>query len=174
MPTGVGTALLISSAIGAGTSLAEGAIQSHQTSKAVDAQAKAGAQAQAGLKPFQDVGTQAFQTLGGLMGLGGGSGGQVSTPTLSGTGVTRPNSNGQPYGAISDPSKNGGFAGQVPGTATLGESGSAYNPNASGYGPQSSPIPNVRVKAPDGTIRIVPANQVADAQKNGGQVIGPA
>lgn len=174
MPTGVGTALLISSAIGAGTSLAEGAIQSHQTSKAVDAQEKAADKAQANLKPFQDVGTQAFQTLGGLMGLGGGGGqAQQSTPSLAQNGVTRPIQNG---GAISDPSKNGGYAGQAPGTNTLGERGGYANPTAPSYAPQSNPTPTMKFQHSDGTIYMIPASQIPTAMQQDpqGKVLGPA
>jgi hypothetical protein len=170
MPTGVGTALLISSAIGAGTSIAEGAIQSHQTGKAVKAQEDAAAKAQANLKPFQDVGTQAFQTLGGLMGLGGGQ--AQATPSLPKTGLTGPAAPpGFQAGAISDPSKNGGYAGQVPGTNTLGARGDTMNNTSSGYAPKTSPIPTVRMRAPDGTEKDVPGDQVGFYTQKGATVI---
>ena len=168
--------VVIAAGISAIGGLAGAAIQSHQTSKAADAQTKAGEQAQANLKPFQDTGTQAFQTLGGLMGLGGG-GGQVSTPALSGTGpqgaLTRNSSANYPLpiGAISDPSKNGGYAGQVPGTATLGSASSYANPQAPGYGPQSSPVPKVKMQAPDGSVQDVSADQVGFYQSKGAKVV---
>lgn len=178
MPTGVGTALLISAAIGAGTSAVEAGIQSKQTSKAVKAQENAANQAQANLKPFQDTGTQAFQTLGGLMGLGGGGGGAVQTPQLSGkpTGVvTGPSASYMKMsdmGAISDPSKNGGYAGQAPGTATLGSASSYANPSAPGYAPHSSPVPNVKMQAPDGSVQDIPADQVGHYTQLGAKVVG--
>jgi hypothetical protein len=182
MPTGVGTALLISAAIGAGTSAVEAGIQSKQTSKAVKAQTDASTQAQNQLKPFQQTGTQAFQTLGSLMGLGGGGGGGAAPAVQSSLGatgqVTGPSTNyPSKMGAISDPSVLGGNSAQAPGGggALMGTPGQVAASQAAssypGYGPKTSPIPQVTMKAPDGSTNQVPADQVSYWTQKGATVV---
>lgn len=177
MPTGVGTALLISAAIGAGTSVAEGAIQSHQQSKAVDAEQKATNQAIAGLKPFQDTGTAAFQTLGSLMGLPSGGAAAASTPKLATTfGVTGPTAPpGMQGGAITGPggpansaqAAGGGYLGMTPGQAATVQTATSYP----GYQPKTSPVPTVTMRGPDGSVAQIPADQVPVWQQKGAVVV---
>ena len=136
---------------GAG-SIGAAAIQSHQASKATDAETQAGQQAlglqrdiyndsRARLEPYNQAG---LQGLGGYMSLLGlnpgtlstlGQGAQLAGSIMGakGGGVTGSSANYPlPMGAISDPSKNGGFAGQVPGTTTLGSTSYQPNPQAPG------------------------------------------
>jgi hypothetical protein len=180
MPTGVGTALLISAAIGAGTSAVEAGIQSKQTGKAVKAQTDASTQAQNQLKPFQQTGTQAFQTLGSLMGLGGGGGAASAVQSSLGTTgqVTGPSTNyPSKMGAISDPSVLGGNSAQAPGGggALMGTPGQVAASQAASsypsYGPKGSPVPQVTMKAPDGSTQAVPADQVSYWTSKGAQVV---
>jgi hypothetical protein len=114
-------------------------------------------------------------TLGGLGGGGGGIGAGTSAGAAPQYGVTGPSASYlTSMGAISDPSKNGGFAGQVGGTATLGSKSSYGDQMNPSYAPTSQPFPNLRVQTPDGRIVVVPAPQVGEAQQNGGRVLGPA
>jgi hypothetical protein len=120
------------------------------------------------------------------MGLGGGGGGGAAPAVQSSLGttgqVTGPSTNyPSKMGAISDPSKqpdasygaNGQFVGN------LSQSQRAQDPmSASSYGsgtPQmhgSSPmIPQVTMKAPDGSTQAVPADQVSYWTQRGASVV---
>lgn len=177
---GTGAALLTSALIGAGASAVEGAVQSKQTSKAVNAQTDATDKAIANLKPFQDTGTKAFTTLGALMGLGGGNSAQAQTQSaLPGNGLTGPAAPpGFKAGAISDPNANGGNAAQAPGGGGLlnGTPGQvATSQSASSYPsytPHSSPIPTVTMQGPDGSTQAVPADHVSYWVQKGATVVG--
>lgn len=184
---GTTAAILIGSAISAAAGLGSAAMQSHQVSKAVGAQKEATNQAIENLKPFQQTGTQAFTTLGQLMGLGGGGGGQA--PAAMSTGMDAPISPGQANFAGYSPS--GGYIGK---NVPMGERMSNPNVNvdAAGYTAQqhgaSMPTASsyggnqtfgsqtgggmMQVKAPNGQIYQVPAEKVAEAQQNGGTVLG--
>lgn len=175
--------------------IVEGVEQSHAAHKAADQQTAAANQSldvykqaladqEAAQKPYTTAGAAAASALPAFLGLGAlGAGspssGVASSPMAAGTagpGLTRGSSANYPLpmGAISDPAANGGNAAQAPGTTTL--SGSSYTPNAQapGYGPQSSPIPNIRVRKPDGSEVAIPANLVSQAVANGGTVLGEA
>jgi hypothetical protein len=189
-------AAVIGGIIAGAGSLGAAAIASRQAGKATQAETQAGTQAldlqrqiyndsRQRLEPYNQAGLQGLggymsllglptSTLGGLGG-GGGIGAGSSTGAAPQYGVTGPSASYLTnMGAISDPSKNGGFAGQVGGTATLGSKSSYNNQTYPSYAPDSQPYPNLRVQAPDGSIRIVPAPQVGEAQQNGGRVLGPA
>jgi len=158
--------------------------QTDASNQALGLQSQIYQQTRSDLSPYRNAGTSALGAEMGLLGLNPaamGGGGMDQMQHISGVaggagpanGLTGPaGPYGSQGGAISDPSANGGYGGQVPGTGTLGSSGSAADNNSS-YGPKSSPIPQLKVQAPDGTIYLVPANQAGDAQKNGGKVIGP-
>ncbi len=99
----VGAAIII-----AGGALGAAEVSSHATSKAVKAQTDATKQAIGNLQPFQNTGTQAFQTLGSLMGLGGGGGSAQTQSALPSTANTpwggTVMDDGQ-QGSITDPNK---------------------------------------------------------------------
>jgi len=186
---------------GAG-SIGGAAIGSHAASKATQAETEAGQQSLAlqkdiynttrgDLAPYRNAGTEALGSPNGLMNLLGLNAGALGTigqgASMAGSlmggggqsdGLTRDSSANYPMqmGAISDPSKNGGYAGQVPGTNTLGDPGGFANNTATGYAPHSSPIPTLKFQHSDGTVYMIPANQVAQAQKEDptGKVLGPA
>lgn len=174
--------LLTVGLISAGAGIASSAIQSHQASKAVKSQTEATDKAIALRQPYVDTGTQAFTTLGKLMGLGGG-GGQAQTqsalpgPMNQTTGPSASYLKMKDMGAISDPSVLGGNAAQAPGGggALMGTPGQvATNQAASSYPsytPHTSPVSMVSVRAPNGSVYSVPGDQVPEALKNGGQVI---
>jgi hypothetical protein len=179
MPTGIGTALLISSVVGAGAGVASAAIQSKQQSKAVDAQQNATNQAIANLKPFQDTGTKAFTTLGALMGLGGVGGAGTPTQSALPSGVTGPSASYlsmNNMGAISDPrvapnaaqaGAGGGALLQTPAQAATNQSATSYP----SYHPQSSPVSTVTMRGPDGSTAQIPADQVPMWQQKGAVVV---
>jgi hypothetical protein len=150
--------------------------------KALDLYSNIYGQQRADLAPYRSAGTSALgaeMSLLGLPGLGAmpsgpmgyASAGDSTQPYTGLTGAA--GAYGSKGGAISDPNANGGYAGQVPGTATLGARGSVADTTSS-YGPKSSPVPTLKVQGPNGQVYMIPADQAADAQKNGGQVIGPA
>ena len=160
----------------------QGAEESKTAKNAANQQVAATDKAIALRQPFVDTGTQAFQTLGALMGLGGG-GGQAQTqsalPAAPQNGLTRDSSANYPMkmGAISDPSVLGGNAAQAPGGggALMGTPGQVATQQAASsypsYGPKSSPIPQVTMKAPDGTTQAVPADQIDYWVKKGASVV---
>jgi hypothetical protein len=180
---GTGAALLTSALIGAGTSAAEGAIQSHQTSKAVDAQTAATNQAIANLKPFQDTGTKAFTTLGALMGLGGGGGAQAQAGAPASTANTpwggTVMDDGQ-RGSITDPNKqpNAAVNGAGQFIGNLSQSQRAQDPattssySTPGMHGSSTQVPQITMKAPDGSTNSVPADQVGYWTSKGAKVVG--
>jgi hypothetical protein len=160
----------------------QGAEESKTAKNAANQQVAATNQAIGLLKPYADTGGQAFQTLGSLMGLGTSGGGGTMPATMSSLGSTgqqnfqtRPIQNA---GAISDPSVLGGNAAQAPGGggALMGTPGQvAANQAASsypGYGPKSSPVPMVTMKAPDGSTQQVSADTVSCWTQKGAQVVG--
>ena len=192
-------AIAIPAAIGAAGSIGSALVTSHAANKAADQQQQSGEQALnlqrdiynsqvANLAPFRNAGVAGVNALPGFLGLSSqnlGTIGQGLTGAINGImgghgsaqGVTGQSANyNLPMGAISDPSKNGGFAGQVPGTTTLGSTSYQPNPQAPGYGPQSSPIPNMRFQRSDGQVYTIPASEVPNAQRQdpSGKVLGPA
>lgn len=183
---GTTAAILIGSAISAAAGLGSAAIQSKQVSKAVGAQKEATNQAIENLKPFQQTGTEAFTTLGKLMGLGGGGGGQA--PAAMGTGMDAPISPGQANFAGYTP--QGGYLGK---NVTMGERMSNPNanvdmagytaqqhgaslPTASSYGTsaQQTGAPMMRGQTPTGQMVQVPAEKAGEFQQNGGKILGQA
>ena len=130
------------------------------------------------LAPYRTAGTSALGAEMGLLGLNPGAlqtiggGAQMAAGLMGGsqpyTGLTGPH-----VGALSDPNANGGYAGQVPGTNTLGSRGSVADTTSS-YGPKTNPVPTLKVQGPDGQVYLIPADQAGDAQKNGGRVLGSA
>lgn len=180
---GTTAAILIGAGIAAGTQVAGAAIQSKQVGKAVNAQKEAAAQAQAQLKPFQQVGTQAFTTLGGLMGLGGGGGGAAPGGLQYDPAISPGQANFAGY------STQGGYLGKdVPMSERM--SNPLANVDAAGYTAQqhgASPTSSsygagapqggggmVQVRAPNGSVYQVPVEKVGEAQQNGGTVVGRA
>ena len=170
--------LLTVGLIAAGSSIASAEINSHQQSKAVKAQENATNQAIGNLKPFQETGTQAYQTLGGLMGLGGG-GGQASPMTRLPGG---PMANDTQKGALTDPNvqPNAAYGGAGQWVGNLTQSQRAQNPSATTsystpvqHGSSVQGMPSLRVQGPNGQIYVVPADQASTAQQNGGKVLGP-
>jgi hypothetical protein len=166
----------------------QGAEESKTAKNAANQQVAATNQAIGLLKPYSDTGTKAFNTLGSLMGLGTSGGGGTMPAVQSSLGttgqVTGPSASylsANNMGAISDPSKqpdasygaNGQFVGN------LSQSQRAQDPmSASSYGsgtPQmhgSSPmIPQVTMKAPDGSTQAVPADQVSYWRQKGAEVV---
>jgi len=171
---------------GAG-SIGAAAIQSHAAGKAADQQVAAGDKAlalqkdiynqqQANEAPFRNTGASAITTLGGLLGLpsgGGGSTGQLPTNTLgsvAGPGYTPAQANFDRY------SPTGGYIGKD--TPMAEQMTNPYvNIDASGYtaqqhGASPSAIPMLKVRAPNGNVYTVPADKAAEAQQNGGTVLG--
>ena len=156
----------------------QGAEESKAAKTAANQQVAATNQAIAMRKPYADTGLQAFQTLSGLMGLGGASGGPVSTPTLSGTGptggITRPIPN---MGAITDPNVQpnaaqapgggGWMNAQTPAQLATNAAASSYP----SYTPKTSMIPTVKMQAPDGTVQDVPGDQVGHYTQLGAKVV---
>ena len=183
--------LLTVGIIGAGAGLIGAGIQAHQTGKAVDAQTDAANkqlalqreifnQQQANEAPWRSVGANAITSLGGLLGLGGG-GGAAGGSTLgqigSGTEMDAPISPGQANFDRYSPS--GGYIGKdVPMSEHM--TNPYVQTDAGGYTAQqhgASPdqaIPMLLVKDPTGQVRRVPADRVAEAQRNGGTVVGRA
>ncbi len=184
---GTTAAILIGAGIAAAGGIGSAAIQSHATGKAVDAQQKATDQATANLAPFQQTGTQAFTTLGALMGLGGpGGGGQeVQKPMVKLGGNT-------PWGgtvmdggggAITNPAvapdASYGQHGDFIGGQTTQEdrshmpTASSYNSSQTyGSAPQATGMDMVTMVAPDGTRQQVPRNQAGHYTQMGAKVIG--
>jgi hypothetical protein len=80
-------------------------------------------------------------------------------------------------GAISDPSVLGGNSAQTPGGggALMGTPGQVATQQAASsypsYGPKGSPVPQVTMKAPDGSTQAVPADQVSYWTSKGAQVV---
>ena len=184
---GTTAAILIGAGISAAAGLGSAAIQSHQVSKAVDAQKAATDQAIANLKPFQQVGTKAFTTLGELMGLGPGGGASAAPgqPTDAAISPGQANFSGfSPSGGyvgknvpmaerMSNPNVNvdaAGYTAQQHGASLPTASSYTASAGASSIGG----APMLRVKAPNGQIYQVPADKVAEAQQNGGTVLGTA
>ena len=129
-------------------------------------------QQQALLAPWRQAGQTGLNAELGFLGLPQTSG--VSMPAASGSTLgtagptpayTLTRDDGQ-TGSISDPNANGGYAGQSPGTATLGSVSSYKAPGP--YGPTSNPTPMLRVKLADGTLTTAHANEVP----KGASVIG--
>jgi hypothetical protein len=165
------------------------AIQSHAAGKAADQQVAAGDKAlalqkdiynqqQANEAPWRNTGASAITTLGGLLGLqqGGGSSGQLPTNTLGSTfdaPYTPAQANFDRY------SPTGGYIGKdVPMSEKMtnpyvAQDASGYTAQQHGASP-SQAIPMMRVQAPNGSIYQVPADKVAEAQQNGGTVLGRA
>jgi len=182
-PFGVTAAIVTSALISAAATAAAQHAQSKAAQKAVDAQTGATDQAIQQLKPFQNTGTQAFTTLGQLMGLPSGGGGQAAPqmglPSAPPTGqVTGPSTNyPSKMGAISDPSVLGGNSAQAPGGggALMGTPGQVATSQSSSsypsYTPKTSPVPQVTMKAPDGSTQSVPADQVSYWTQKGAQVV---
>ena len=181
---GTTAAILIGAGISAAAGLGSAAIQSHQVGKAVDAQKQATDQAIANLEPFQQVGTKAFTTLGELMGLGLGGGASAAPGQPTDAAISPGQANFAGY------SPSGGYVGK---NVPMGERMSNPNvnvdpagytaqqhgaslPTSSSYGNASfaTGAPMMRVKAPNGQIYQVPAEKVAEAQQNGGTVLGTA
>jgi len=181
--------LLTVGLISAGAGLAGAAIQSHQQGKAVDAQKEAGDKAlalqkdiynqqQANEAPWRNTGASAITTLGGLLGLpsgGGGSTGQLPTNTLGSTfdpAITPGQANFANY------SPTGGYIGKnVPMSEQMSnpavrQDASGYTAQQHGASPSAAMSPMLRVRAPNGNVYTVPADKAAEAQQNGGTVLG--
>jgi len=170
---GTTAAILIGAGISAAAGLGSAAIQSKQVGKAVNAQTAATDKAIEQLKPFQQTGTQAFTTLGSLMGLGGGGGG-AAAPALGTKSFDQPYTPAQAN--FDRYSPTGGYIGK-----DIPMSEKMTNPyvaqDASGYtaqqhGASPSAIPMLKVRAPNGNIYQVPAEKAAEVQQNGGTVLG--
>lgn len=185
---GTTAAILIGAGIAAAGGIGSAAIQSHATGKAVDAQQQATNQAIQNLKPFQDTGTQAFQTLGGLMGLGGPGGGGQAPAAASGPQPNTPwggtvTDSMQHSGAITNPAvapdasygQHGDFIGGQTTQADRARmpTASSYN-SAQTYGsaPQATGADMVTMQAPDGTRQQVPRSQAGHYTQMGATVIG--
>lgn len=185
---GTTAAAIIGGSIAAAGGLGAAAIQSHQVGKAVNAQKEATNQAIEQLKPFQQVGTKAFTTLGELMGLGPG-GGAGAAPAAMGTGMDAPISPGQANFAGYSPT--GGYIGK---NVPMGERMSNPNVNvdAAGYTAQqhgaSMPTASsyggnqtfgsqtgggmLRGQTPTGQMVQVPAEKQSEFTQNGGTILG--
>jgi hypothetical protein len=161
----------------------QGAEESKTAKNAANQQVAATNQAIGLLKPYSDTGTKAFNTLGSLMGLGTSGGGGTMPAVQSSLGttgqVTGPSTNyPSTMGAISDPSVLGGNSAQAPGGggALMGTPGQVAASQAASsypsYGPKGSPVPQVTMKAPDGSTNQVPADQVSYWTQKGATVIG--
>lgn len=183
--------------IGAGTGIASAAIQSHQAGKAVQAQTTASdkalalqqqvlAQQQANLAPFRSAGVNALGPLQKFLGIDAIPGGGDLTPSAPRVGLSSPESLGlMGPGDVPPPNPiQQGVPGigstQIPQGGSL-QTNSGQQPLAPastssypGYRQMTNSIPNLRVKGPDGTIRLVPANLVNQAVANGGTVLGEA
>jgi len=174
---------------GAG-SLGAAAIGAHAAGKAANQQVAAGDKALALQKdiynqqqvneaPFRNTGAAAITTLGGLLGLpqggGGGSTGQLPTNTLGSTfdpAVTPGQANFDRY------SLHGGYIGKdVPmsekmSNPAISQDVSGYTAQQHGASPSAAMPPMLRVRAPNGNVYTVPADKAAEAQQNGGTVLG--
>lgn len=179
--------LLTVGLIGAGAGLGGALIQSHSTSKAVDAQTDA-ANKQLALQrevfnkqqeneaPWRNVGASAIGSLGGLLGLGGGGGGggslgQLTEPMQYDAPISPGQANFDRY------STQGGYIGKdVPMSEHMTNpyvqvDSSGYTAQQHGASP-SQAIPMLLVRDPTGQVRQVPADKVAEAEQNGGTVVG--
>lgn len=180
--------LLTVGLIGAGAGIGGALISSHATGKAVDAQTQA-AEKQIALQreifnkqqenesPWRNVGASAIGSLGGLLGLGGGGGGgggslgQLSEPTQYDAPVSAAQANFDRY------SPTGGYIGKdVPMSEKMTNpyvtvDSSGYTAQQHGASPDQA-IPKFQVKTPSGQVVIVPADKLAEAQQNGGTVVG--
>jgi len=171
---GTTAAILIGAGISAAAGLGSAAIQSKQVGKAVNAQTAATDKAIEQLKPFQQTGTEAFTTLGSLMGLGGGGGGAapaLGTKTFDPQ-ITPGQANFSRY------SPTGGYIGKdVPMAEQMTNhnvalDASGYTAQQHGASPGAAMSPMLKVRAPNGNIYQVPADKAAEAQQNGGTVLG--
>lgn len=160
--------------------IVQGAEESHTAKKAADQQVAATDKAIGMLKPYADTGGQAFQTLGSLMGLGKSGGGGTMPTTMSSLGNTIPTNHltgPTGGGALSDPSVLGGNSAQAPGGggALMGTPGQVATQQAASsypsYTPHTSPIPQVTMRAPDGSTQQVSADTVSYWQQKGAQVV---
>jgi hypothetical protein len=126
-------------------------------------------------QPYVDTGTKAFTTLGSLMGLGGspaggGGGSGAPPPTQFGTQGVQ----GMPNGTIVDhssPQMAGGGGAAMENPAQL-----ANNPNASsypGYTPHQDMTPGGTrlMRAPDGSTKSVPVEQIGFWTQQGATVV---
>ena len=183
---GTTAAAIIGGSIAAAGGLGAAAIQSHQVNKAVDAQKEATNQAIQNLEPFRKTGTEAFTTLGALMGLGGGGAGGGAPAAM---GTDAPISPGQANFAGYSP--QGGYIGK---NVPMGERMSNPNVNmdAAGYtaqqhgaaGPSASSYAGnqsfqtqtgggiLRGQTPTGQMVQVPAEKQAEFTQNGGTILG--
>ena len=156
---GLTTALIVGSAISAGTQVASAAIGAKGAKSAAKTQAEASRQASSDLKetmaPYINTGAQAMTTLGSLMGLGGGGGDSSLAPPSAAPGFgarTMPPS-GVPTGRFAAPRPTGVMPTPMPMQQAAQQSQSSYGAPS---GPEM-----VRVQAPDGEVRLLPRH-VAD------------
>lgn len=158
----------------------QGAEESKTAHKAADQQVAATDKAIGMLKPYADTGGQAFQTLGSLMGLGKSGGGGTMPTTMSSLGQVAPTNHltgPTGGGTLSDPSVLGGNSAQAPGGggALMGTPGQVATSQAAssypGYGPKTSPVPQVTMRGPDGSTQAVPADQVSYWTQKGATVV---
>jgi hypothetical protein len=177
---GTTAAILIAAGIAAGGGVAAAKIQSNAANKGLKAQEAATDKAIANLQPYNQMGTEAFQTLGGLMGLGGG-GGAPGGPTNTAGAPISPQiqqaraERADPMGAreYGNPIAKG----QVGNATYVDQTGSGYSPPDYTRSPVGGMAPSAvagtmfQVRAPDGSIRSVPQNQLAAAKANGGTVL---
>jgi hypothetical protein len=154
--------------------------------KALDLYSGIYGQQRSDLSPYRNAGSSALSREMSLLGLDPstlgslGAGMQSNSGSSGGNGpangLTRNSSANYPLemGAISDPNANGGYAGQVPGTATLGDPGGFANNTSTGYAPHSQPQPNFKGLTPDGRTVVVPFAQRAEFEQNNGKILGTA
>lgn len=181
---GTTAAILIGSGIAAAAGLGSAAIQSHQVSKAVDAQKEATNQAIQNLEPFRQTGTQAFTTLGALMGLPGGGGGGAAPQAAQ---YDQPFTPAQQNFAHYSPT--GGYIGKdLPMSEQMtnpfvnldssGRTAAQHGASLSSYGPQAQNAPTsmsgpmLRGQTPTGAMVQVPAEKQAEFTQNGGKILG--
>jgi hypothetical protein len=170
-------AIIAGSAIAAGSQIAAAKMASGAAKEAAKTQVASGEKAldlqremyqqnRADFQPYLQGGTQAFNTLSGLMGLGGG-GAPQQQPTMSlgapSPAKMLPDGRIRPEGA------------ETIGHAVYRGTGQPYQPgNRSGYSAASTPQSSyamVTLRAPDGTTKTVPADQAAYYQSKGATLV---
>lgn len=199
MPIGVGAALLIGSAVSAGTAAASAKVQSNAAKKAAQSQQTATNQAlavqQQANQPYMDLGKQALGTLGQMQanaqpytqtftGPGGSNGAQPFTPAQMGQKTPKSGTLAElgqqpaqnvpvapPKGGVFQSAMQHGAFGGVPQGPPQGPPPMA--PQAP-QGPPQAGGPMVQLQAPDGSVRPFPAAQadavIAAAQARGHQL----
>lgn len=156
--------------------------------RAMDIQNKVYQQQQQLMQPYYETGTNAFTTLGSLLGLPGGGGG-APMPQM---GQTSGSLGGNPFGslpndtqqgAMTDPAvqpnaaynQGGDWVGMLSQQqrAAMPQSTTSYS-TPQQHGSSVSGAPQIRMKAPSGEEELVPADQVAHYLQQGATVMGSA